>query len=313
MTTQATIVDPQQAYPPTQVVIDRPTDDLFAFVAACQELRRRSQEEHNAQLTQATRQLTDQLTATGRRVSAAALRQAAGWRVADQRRHQADQQLAGMHPPSRLLGEADQHHDTVLYRRREQALALLLCDQAGSSADLAPQVLADRERACRQQAVLVDDQQQLNRQLVRLRGLLGLLAQRRVRQLNTELRALDRQLDQVQGEIVHQQALLDAIQAADTNRQTWLAEQQDALAVGAAAVVVLTRRLLALANPPGCPTPVGEVNLDHPMGRDPLTPPATNSQALPAPIANHGSGTSTAAAPLAAAAAPLAAELSGQG
>ncbi len=300
MTTQATIVDQQQAYPPSTVVIDRPTDDLFAFVAACQQLRRRGQEEHNAQLTQATRQLTDQLTATGRRVSAAALQQAAGWRVADQRRHQADQQLAGMHPPSRLLREADQHNDTVLYRRREQALALLLCDQAGSYADLAPQVLADRERACRQQAVLVDDQEQLNRQLARLRGLLGLLAQRRVRQLNTELRELDRQLDQVQSEIVHQQALLDAIQAADTNRQAWLAEHQDTLTVGAAAVVVLTRRLLALANPPGCPTPVSEVDLDHPMGRDPLAPPATNGNAPLVPVPDD-TGASTAAAPIVAA------------
>jgi hypothetical protein len=302
MTAQAsTIADPQQAYPPTQVVIDRPTDDLVDFVAACQQLRRRSQDERDAQLAQATRQLTDQL-ATGRQVSRAALLAAAAWQLFYQRRHQADRELASLHPPRRLLQEADQHHDTVLYRRREQALTLLLCDEASSYVRLLPEVLADRERACRQQAVLVDDQTQLNRQLGRLRGLLGLLAQRRVRQLNTELQELDRQLDAVQGEIGHQQALLDAIHAADSNRQTWLAEHQDTLAVGAAAVVVLTRRLLALANPPGCPTPVHEVDLDHPMGRDPLTPPATNGPPL-APVPDDSSGTSTAAAPLAAGAA----------
>jgi hypothetical protein len=303
MTAQAaTIADPQQAYPPTQVVIDRPTDDLFDFVAACQQLRRRSQDERDAQLAKARRQLTDQRTA-GRQVSRAALLAAAAWQLFYQRRHSADRELAGLHPPRRLLQEADQHHDTVLYRRREQALTLLLSDEAGSYVPLLPEVLADRERACRHQAVLVDDQAQLTRRLGRLRGLLGLLAQRRVRQLNTDLTELDRQLDQVQGEIGRQQALLDAIHAADTNRQAWLAEHQDTLAVGAAAVLVLTRRLLALANPPGCPTPVREVDLDQPMGRDPLTPPATHGNALLARVPDDGSGTSTAAAPLAAGAA----------
>lgn len=306
MTTQAsTIVDPPQAYPPTQVVIDRPTDDLVDFVAACQQLRRRSLDERDAQLAQATRRLTDQLATTGRGVSAAALLEAAAWQVFYQRRRLADRELASMHPPSQLLQDAERQDDTVLYRRREQALGLLLCDEAGSHADLVPQVLADRERACQQQDALVDDQTQLTRQLARLRGLLGLLVQRRVRQLNTELKELDRQLDQVQAELRHQQALLDAIQAADTNRQTWLADHQDTLAVGAAAVLVLTRRRLALANPPGCPTPISEVDLDHPMGRDPLAPPATSGAALPAPVANDGSGASTIAAGVAASPAPL--------
>jgi hypothetical protein len=279
----STIVDPQQAYPPEPVVIDRPTDDLVDFVAACQELRRRGLDERDAQLTQATRQLADQLAATGRSVSGAVLLEAAAWQVFYQRRGLADRELAGMHSPSRLLQEADQHDDTVLYRRREQALTLLLSDEADSYVHLVPEVLADRERACRQQALLVDDQEQLNRQLGQLRWVRGLISLRRVRQLHAELAELDRQLEQAQGEIRHQQALLDVIHASDTNRQAWLAEHQATLHQGAAAVLVLTRRFLALANPPGCNRPVAEVDLDQPMGRDPLAPPATNGGAAPGP------------------------------
>ena len=280
----STIVDPQQAYPPNPVVIDRPTDDLFEFVAACEELRRRVVDAHEAQVDHACVTLGRQLSAEGRRVSAAALREAARWQVVDQLRRRADEELRGMHPPGQLLHDVEQHDDTGLYRRREQALRLLLSDQADSPVHLAPEVLADRERACRQQALLVDDQAQLTNELARLRGVRGLLSHRRVRQLNADLNQLDRQLLDVQGEIGHQQALLDVIHAADTNRQAWLADHQTILHEGAAAVAVLTRRLLALANPPGCPQPVLEVDLDHPMGHDPLTPPSTNG-AVPAPAA----------------------------
>ena len=280
----STIVDPQQAYPPNPVVIDRPTDDLYEFVAACEELRHRGLDAHQAQLDHARVTLGRQLAAQGRQVSAAALREAARWQVHSQRRRSADQELAGMHPAGQLLHDAEQHDDTELYRRREQALRLLLSDQAASSVRLVPEVLADREHACRQQTLLVDDQTQLNRQLARLRGVRGLLSHRRVRQLHADLAGLDRQLHEVQAEIGHLQALLDAIHAADANRQAWLADHQHELLVGAAAVTVLMRRLLALANPPGCPRPVLEVDLDHPMGHDPLTPPATNG-AVPAPAA----------------------------
>jgi hypothetical protein len=283
MTTQTSIIiDPQQAYPPSPVVIDRPTDDLFEFVAACQELRHRVVDADEAQVDHACVTLGRQLAAEGRQVSAAALREAAHWQVVSELRRSADEELRGMHPSGQLLEDAEQHDDTELYRRREQAIALLLSDDADSHVRLAPEVLADRERACRQQALLVDDQAQLNRQFARLRGVRGLLSHRRVRQRNADLAELDRQLLEVQGEIGHQQALLDAIHAADANRQAWLADHHDVLLVGAAAVAVLTRRLLALANPPDCPQPVGEVDLDHPMGHDPLTPPSTNG-AVPAP------------------------------
>jgi hypothetical protein len=283
MTTQATIVDPQQAYPPEPVVIDRPTDDLVDFVAACEELRRRALDAYEARVELARERLERQVAAQGRQVSTAALREAARWQVVYELRRLADQELRGLHPSSQLLQDADAHDDTELYRRREQALALLLSDDAVSYVRLVPEVLADRERACRQQAILVDDQEQLNRQLAQLRGVRGLLGVRRARQLNAELAELDRQLEQVQDEIRHQQALLDAIQAADANRQMWLAEHQATLHEGAAAVLVLTRRFLALANPPGCPRPVLEVDLDHPMGRDPLAPPTANGADLPVP------------------------------
>jgi hypothetical protein len=156
---------------------------------------------------------------------------------------------------------------------------------------LVPEVLADRERACRQQALLVDDQTQLNRQLARLGGVRGLLSHRRVRQLHADLAELDRQLLEVQGDIGRQQALLDAIHAADANRQAWLADHQTILHEGAAAVAELTLRMLALANPPGCPQPIGEVDLDHPMGHDPLTPPA------PLPVPAPAARVQVAAAP----------------
>ncbi len=270
----STIVDQQQAYPPGRVVLDRPTDDLFDFVAACEELRRRALDAHQAQVDHAGMTLARQLAAQGRQVPKAVLGEAARWQVADKRRRMADQELRGMHPSSQLLHDADAHDDTELYRRREHALGLLLSGEAGSSVHLAPEVLADREYARRQQAVLVDDQDQLNQQLGQLGGVRGLISGRRVRQLNAELAELDRQLAAVQSQIRHQQALLDAINAADDNRQAWLAEHQATLQQGAAAVIVLTRRFLALANPPGCPRPVLEVDLDHPMGRDPLAPPA---------------------------------------
>jgi len=61
-------------------------------------------------------------------------------------------------------------------------------------------------------------------------------------------------------------------------------------------VIVLTRRLLALANPPGCTTPVASVDLDHPMGHDPLALPSTNHNGK-----RDGAGVaSTSVAPVAA-------------
>jgi hypothetical protein len=302
MTTQtSTIVDPQQAYPPSPVVIDRPTDDLFEFVAACQELRHRVVDADEAQVDHACVTLGRQLAAEGRQVSAAALGEAARWQVVSELRRSADQELRGLHPSGQLLQDAEQHDDTVLYRRREQALALLLSDQAASPVRLVPEVLADRERACRQQALLVDEQTQLTNELARLRGVRGLLSHRRVRQLHADLAELDRQLHEVQAEIGHLQALLDAIHAADANRHAWLADHQHELLVGAAAVTVLMRRLLALANPPGCPQPIGEVDLDHPMGHDPLTPPPASSDGgRSAPNGSHARVVSAAAARAAA-------------
>ncbi len=297
MSTQATIVDPEQAYPPSQVVIDRPTDNLFDFVAACEELRRRALDAHQAQVDHACMTLGRQLATQGRQVSKAVLREAARWQVAYERRYTTDQELRGMHPSSQLLHDADAHDDTELYRRREQALALLVSSDADSYVHLVPEVLADRENACQQQAVLVDDQEQLNRQLGQLRGVRGLISLRRVRQLNAELGELDRQLIEVQGQIRHQQALLDAISAADDNRQEWLAEHQATLHQGAVAVIVLTRRFLALANPPGCPQPVLEVHLDHPMGRDPLPPPSPIPATPPSGPATPVRVTATSAAP----------------
>jgi hypothetical protein len=282
MTTHATVVDQQQAYPPTPVVIDRPTQDTLDFVAASAEVHRRYRDDIEDQVQRATTRLVAQLNRQHRQLGAATLRQAAYRQVLLEHRHRADQELRGMQPAGQLLEDVKQRDDAELYRRREQALAVLLDEQADSYVYLVPQVLADRESACRQQASLVDDQTQLNRQLNQLRRVRGLIGLRRVRQLNSELAEFDRQLAHVQGEIAHQQALLDVIQAADDKRSAWLTQHQHTLHQGAAAVIVLTRRLLALANPPGCPRPVGEVDLDHPMGHDPLAPPASNGSTAPA-------------------------------
>jgi hypothetical protein len=271
-----TIANPQQAYPPSPVIIDRPTDDLVAFIGACQELRARYQEDLDAQVKQATGELAERHTRQGRCGGMAALVQAARWQVYHQRRRLADTELRGMHPAGRLLRDAERFEDAELYRRREQALTLLLGEDGIAYDHLAPQVLADRESACRQQALLVDEQQQPTRQLTWLRGLLGLLGQRHARQLSRDLAELDRQLQQVQAEIAWQQALLDAIQTIDVNRAEWLAHHQPILLEGAAAVLVLTRRFLALANPPGCDRPVTTVDLDHPMGHDPFAHPTSN-------------------------------------
>jgi hypothetical protein len=270
MPTRVNIADPPRSYPPAPVIIDRPTDDLATFIGACQELRRRHHDDLEAQVKQATAELADRHTRNGRRGGMAALVEAARWQVYSQRRRLADAELRAMHPTGRLLQAADAHEDAELYRRREQALTLLLGEDGVSYDHLAPQVLADRERACRQQRALVDEQAQPTRQLTWLRGLLGLLGQRQARQLNQDLRELDRQLTQVQAEIAWQQALLDAIQTRDVDRGAWLTRHQTLLLEGAAAVIVLTRRLLALANPPGCTSPVITVDLDHPMGHDPF-------------------------------------------
>ncbi len=264
------IVDQQPSYPPDPVVFDRQTDDLAAFLDACALLRRRVHDDQDAQLDQAATALAAELARQGRRLARGPLAAAARRQVAFQRRRAADAELAGLRPSGRLLQQADAHDDAELYRRRETALGLLLSEDATSTAWLVPQVLADREHACRQQALLVDEQAQATRQLGRLRGLRGLLGQRRVRQLNAELGELDRQLHQVQAELARQQALLDAVQAAEDNRAAWLSQHQPALLAGAAAVVVVGRRLLRLANPPGCDRPVSDVDLDHPMGHDPL-------------------------------------------
>jgi len=288
MTTQAPVVDQQQAYPPTPVVIDRATQDTFAFTTASAEVHRRYRDDIEDQVQRATIRLAHQLNRQRRRLGAAALRQAAYRQVLLAHRRRADQELRGMHPTEQFLHEAERQEDAELYRCREQALAVLLDEQAGSYAYLVPQVLADREAACRQQALLVDEQEQLSRQLNQLGWVRGLLGLRRVRQLQGELAELDRQLLQVQGEIAHQEALLDVIQAADTNRDAWLARHQHTLDGGAAAVIVLTRRLLALANPPGRTRPVGEVDLDHPMGHDPLAPPpAGNGGTASVPAGEH--------------------------
>jgi hypothetical protein len=277
MSTQArTIADPQQAYPPSPVVIDRPTEDVIEFVTACRELRRRYQDDLEAQVKQATAELAERHTRYGRPGGMAALVEAARWQVYYERRRLADVELRAMHPVGRLLEQAEKHEDAELYRRRETALTLLLGEDGLSYDHLAPQVLADRERACRQQTLLVDEQAQPTRQLTWLRGLLGLLGQRHARQLSRDLAELDRQLHQVQAEIAWQQALLDAIQTIDVNRAQWLAHHRPVLLEGAAAVIVLTRRLLALANPPGGSTPVTTVDLDHPMGHDPLARPSSN-------------------------------------
>jgi hypothetical protein len=301
MTTQAPIVDQQQAYPPTPVVIDRPTQDTLDFITACEEIRRRHRQDLEDQIERAITRLVHQLNCRRRRLHVGTLRQAAYREVVYERRRLADQELRGMQPAGQLLEAAEQHDDAELYRRREQALVVLFGEEADSYADLVPQVLADRESVCRQQALLVDEQTQLTRQLNQLRGARGLLGLRRVRQLHAELAELDRQLTQVQGEIRHQQALLDVIQAADHKRTAWLTRHQGTLQPGAAAVIVLTRRLLALANPPGCPRPVGEVHLDHPMGRDPLDVPAANGAAASAVEDTRGvlAGAARAATPTA--------------
>ncbi|HZD71411.1 MAG TPA: hypothetical protein VFA45_21640 [Actinomycetes bacterium] len=286
MPTRVNIADPPRSYPPTPVIIDRPTDDLLDFIGACQELRRRLQVDLEAQVKQTTAELADQHTRHGRPGGMAALVEAARWQVYYARRRAADLELHGLHPAGRLLEEADKHEDGELYRRREAALRLLLSDEAVSYDHLAPLVLADRESACRQQTILVEDQQQLTLHLARPRGLRGLLSQRRARQLGRELRDLDHQLGEVQAEIAHQQALWDGIQAADANRAAWLAQHQPTLREGAAAVVVLTRRVLARINPPGCDRPVATVDLDHPTGDERFQPPTTNGSGEAARIAS---------------------------
>jgi hypothetical protein len=301
MTTQPGIVDQQQAYLPTPVVIDRPTQDTADFVAACEEVHRRHRDDLEDQVQRATIRLVAQLNRQHRRLHAGTLRQAARREVVYQQRRMADQELAGMKVPSQLLQDADRHDDTELYQRREQVMRLLFSEQADSYVYLVPQVLAVRESVCRQQALLVDEQTQLNRQLRQLRWLRGLIGLRRVRQLHAELAELDRQLAQVQGQIRHQQTLLDVIQAADSKRSAWLTQHQATLHQGAAAVIVLTRRFLALANPPGCTRPVGEVDLDHPMGHDPLAPPpATNGGGRSTPNGSDARVVLSAAAPVAA-------------
>jgi hypothetical protein len=284
-----TIADPQQAYPPThpptQFTFDRQTDNLFQFIGACEKLRRRYHDDLDAQVKQATGELAERHTRQGRPGGMAGLVEAARRQVYWQRRRLADVELRGMHPTGRLLEHADACRDVELYRRRERALELLLGQDGIAYDHLAPQVLADRESACRQQALLVDEQAAPTRQLNWLRGLLGLFGQRHARQLGRDLAELDRQLQQVQAEIAWQQALLDAIQTIDANRAEWLTKHQEVLLEGAAAVIVLTRRLLALANPPGCPSPITTVDLDNPMGEDPLTQPTTNGTA-----SNNGSG-----------------------
>jgi hypothetical protein len=288
MTTQAPIADQQQAYPPTPVVIDRATQDTLQFITASAEVHRRYRQDAQDQVERATTGLVAQLNCQRRRVGAAALRQAAYRQVLLAHRRRADQELCGMHPSTQLLEDAARQDDAELYQRREQALAVLLDEQADSYASMVPQVLADREAVCRQQALLVDEQEQANWLLRQLRGVRGVLRARRVRQLHAELAELDRQLTQVQGEIAHQQALLDVIQAADVNRDTWLARHQHTLDRGAAAVIVLKRRLLALATPPGSAQSVGEVDLDHPIGHDPATPPpAGNGDTAPVPAGEH--------------------------
>jgi hypothetical protein len=283
MTTEATIVDQQQAYPPTRMVIDRPTDDTLNFIAACEEIRSRHRADLEDQIERATTRLVEQLNRQRRRLHAGTLRQAACQEVVYARRRMADQELRGMQPAGQLLQNAERHDDAELYQRREQALTVLFSEQADSYASLVPQVLADRESACRQQALLVDEQTQLNRQLGQLRWVRGLISLRRVRQLRAELSDLDRQVTGVQDQIRHQQALLDVVQAADDKRSAWLAEQQETLHQGAAAVIVLTRRFLELTNPRGCTRPIVEVDLDHPMGHDPLAPSASNGGTAPAP------------------------------
>jgi len=275
MTTQAPIVDQQQAYPPSPVVIDRPTQDTLDYVTASAEIHRRHRDDIEDQVQRATIRLLARLKRQRRRVHTGTVRQAAYRQVLLAHRHRADQELRGMHPARQLVEDAERQDDAELYRRREQALAVLLDDKADSYAYMAPQVLAGRESVCRQQALLVDEQAHANWQLWQLRWLRGLVCARRVRQLHADLAELDRLLLEVQGDISHQQALLDVIQAADANRSAWLAQHQQELLVGAAAVLVLTRRLLAVASHSDVARPVAEVDLDHPNGHDPLAPPAT--------------------------------------
>ncbi len=286
------IADHEPSYPPTapltEVVCDRPTDDLADFLDACADLRQRVAADDQAQLDRACTTLAGQLADQGRQVARGPLVEAARWQVAFQRRRAADAELAALRPPDGLLPEAGRHGDAELYRRRERALGLLLDDEAQSYAGYVAAVLADREQACRAQALLVDEQAQATSQLRRLRGLRGLFAQRRARQLNRDLAEVDRQLGQVQATLRRQQALLDAIDTRDVDRSAWLARHRDTLLEGAAAVVALRRRLLGLANPPGCVRPVREVDLDHPMGHDPLAPPTATSPGNGTGGARHG-------------------------
>jgi hypothetical protein len=270
MTTQAPIVDQQQAYPSSPVVLDRPTQDTLDYVTASAEIHGRYRDDLQDQVQRATIRLLGQLKQQRRRLDTGTVRRAAYRQVLLAQRRRADQELCGMQPAEQLLRDAEGQDDGELYRRREQALAVLLHEKADSYAYMAPQILADRESACRQQALLVDEQEQANRQLAQLRGVRGLVSARRVCQLRADLVELDRQLGEVQGQIAHHEALLDVIQAADANRGAWLARHREELLVGAAAVLVLTRRVLAVAKPPGGSGWVGEVDLDHPNGHDPL-------------------------------------------
>jgi len=268
-----TIADRTQSYSSTPVVIDRPTDDLFSFIAACGELRCRYQDDFDAQVKQAVAELAERHIRHGRRGGMAALMRAARRQVEFQRRRQADAELAAMAPSGRRLERAHAFDDAELYRRRELALSLLLGQDGRDYGHLAPQVIADREEACRQQTALIQEQQQPARQLWTLRGLLGAVGQWYARQLGRDLIELDRQLQRVRAEIVWQEALLDAIQTIESNRAQFLAEHQPILLDGAAAVIVLTQRLLA--GQPGGDRPLVSVDLDHPHGYDPLTHTST--------------------------------------
>jgi hypothetical protein len=272
MRTHAPIVDQQQAYPPTPVVIDRSTQDTLDFTLASAEIHRRYRDDFQDQVQRATIRLLVGPKRQRRRLHTGTVRKAAYRQVLLEHRRRADQELRGMQPVEQLLADAEGQEDAELYRRREQALAVLLHEAADSYVYMVPRVLAERESACRQQALLVDEQEQATRQLSQLRGVRGLVSVRRVHHLQAELAELDRQLDEIQGQIRHQQALLDVIQAADANRGAWLAQHREELLVGAAAVLVLTRRLLTAADQADSARPVAEVDLDHLNGHDPLAP-----------------------------------------
>jgi hypothetical protein len=144
MTTQATIVDQQQAYPPSPAVIDRPTQDTIDYITASAEVHRRYRNDLEDQVQRATTRLVHQLNRHHRRLASGTLRQAAYRQVLLEHRRLADHELRGMQPTRQLLHDAERHDDAELYRRREQALAVLLDDEADSYVYLVPQVLAER-------------------------------------------------------------------------------------------------------------------------------------------------------------------------